>query len=173
MRNLVLLAAFCGLAAFTTPARAQDSDTGSDPAYLGLAVGYYDIFDDDDAATDFRVDYTSGNPFFWKLKPFVGLEATTDGSIWAGGGVKADFKLAPNIYLAPSLGAGLYAQGGSDKDLGSVLEFRTQLEGGYEFTNGHRVGAYISHMSNAGIDDDNPGTEVMGVEYHIPVGSMF
>lgn len=174
MRFLVLSAAVCGLMTFVAPAMAQE-DVGSpssDTAYLGLSIGDYDIFHNNDAA-DFRLDYTFADAFFWKLKPYVGVEATDDGSLWGGGGVKADFMLAPNIYLTPSLGAGLYAQGDSDKDLGHVIEFRTQLEGGYQFQNGHRLGLSFSHISNAGLDDTNPGTEVLGITYQIPVGNLF
>lgn len=165
------MAGFCALASLSAPALAQDSDV--DSAMLSFGIGYYDIFDSNDGgAADFRMEYRSGNQFFWKLKPWVGLEANNDGSIWAGGGVNADFMPAPNIYITPSFGAGLYAQGSSDKDLGSALEFRSQLEGGYELTNGHRVGLAISHISNASIGDSNPGTEILNVYYHVPLSGM-
>ncbi|PZQ43898.1 MAG: acyloxyacyl hydrolase [Micavibrio aeruginosavorus] len=171
MKKLAILAALGGLLFASNPAKAQDS---TDPAYLSLGVGYYDILDSSDGgAADFRVEYRSGNEFLWKLKPWMGFEANNDGSVWAGGGVLADFMLAQNIYLTPSFGAGLYAQGSSDKDLGSPIEFRTQLEAGYEFDNQSRVGVAFGHISNASIGDDNPGTEILNVYYHIPIASLF
>lgn len=165
------------LAAFIAPAsNAQDSMIGlgdTNENYLSLGIGQWDVFDGDDTATDLRVEYRHGESLFWEIKPWGGLEATTDGSVWVGGGLLADFNITPNIYVIPSLGAGLYAQGGSDKDLGSAIEFRSQLEGGYQFMNGHRLGVALSHISNLDIDDKNPGTEILNLYYSIPVGNLF
>ncbi len=172
VRNLVFMAALCGFLAIATPVQAQET-APADSSYLSLGVGYYDFMDDDAQAADFRVEYRSGQELFWGIKPFVGVEANDDGSVWGGAGITRDFMLAQNIYLSPSFGAGLYAQGSSDKDLGSVVEFRSQLEGGYQFDNGHRVGVAVSHISNAGLGSDNPGTEVLNLYYHIPINQMF
>lgn len=170
MKKLALLAAVCGLFAMSAPAMAQES---VDTSYLSFGAGIWDVVDHDDTATDFRVEYRHGTPLFWKIKPWGGVEFTTDGSVWGGAGVLADFKLTDNIYITPSLGAGLYAQGSSDKDLGHVIEFRSQLEAGYEFDNLHRLGLSFSHLSNAHLDSENPGTEVLNVYYHMPIGSLF
>lgn len=163
---------FMSIAAFlvflnSQPAKAQDS------SLLSFGVGVYDVTQDDDMATDFRLEYRHGAPLFWKIKPWGGVEGTSDGSIWGGVGLLADFHLAPNIYVTPSFGAGLYSQGGSDKDLDYPIEFRSQIEGGYEFVNGQRVGLAFGHISNADLGDDNPGTEILNLYYHVPVGSLF
>lgn len=164
------MAGICGLMVFTASAQAQES---MDTSYLSFGVGIWDVTQTDDTATDFRVEYRHGTPLFWKIKPWAGAEATTDGSVWGGGGVLADFKPADNIYITPSFGVGLYGQGSSDKDLDSIIEFRSQLEGGYEFMGGQRLGVAFSHISNADIGDDNPGSEVLNLYLHLPIGSMF
>lgn len=170
MKKLVLFAAMCGSILFAGTAQAQEA---ADTSYLSLGVGIWDVAQRDDTATDFRVEYRHGTPLFWKIKPWGGVEATTDGSLWGGGGILADFKPAQNIYITPSIGVGLYTEGSSDKDLGHVIEFRSQLEGGYEFDNTHRLGVALGHISNADFGDDNPGAEVLNVYYHMPIGSMF
>lgn len=170
VKKFVYMAAFTALVATSSAANAQES---VDSSTLGAGVGIWDVFDGEDTATDFRVEYRHGNPVFWKIKPWAGAEFTSDGSVWGGGGVLADFKPADNIYITPSIGIGLYGQGGSDKDLDHPIEFRTQIEGGYQFMNGHRVGVALSHLSNADLGDDNPGTEVLNLYYHVPVGSLF
>lgn len=167
MKKLAYIAALGALLVIPVSAQAQESST------LGLGLGIWDVFDTDDTATDFRVEYRHGTPMFWKIKPWGGVEFTSDGSVWGGGGVLADFKPADNIYLTPAIGVGLYGQGGSDKDLDHPIEFRTQIEGGYEFMNGHRLGVALSHISNADFGDDNPGTEVLNLYYHLPVGNLF
>jgi len=169
MKNLALLAALCGLFALSAPAAmAQDE------SYLSLGVGIWDVTQNDDTATDFRFEYRHGDPMFWKIKPWAGVEATTDGSVWGGAGILADFHIGDSgVYVTPSFGVGLYAQGSSDKDLDHPIEFRSQIEGGYQFQSGQRVGLAFGHISNADLGDDNPGTEILNVYYHIPVGSLF
>lgn len=171
----MLMATLCGFAAFSASAQAQDENPVEypDPAYLSFGVGGYDITQGDDRAIDFRVEYRHEETLFWKIKPWGGVEATTDGSVWGGVGILADLKLAQNIYFTPSFGAGLYAQGGSEKDLDYPLEFRSQLEAGYEFDNAHRVGVAFGHISHADLGDDNPGTEILNVYYHMPVDSLY
>lgn len=170
MNKLVLMAAAWGLlVVMTTPANAQEF---ADPSYLSLGLGVWDIGQFDDTATDFRVEYRHGAPLFWKIKPWAGAEGTNDGSIWGGGGILADFE-TNQFYITPSLGVGLYTKGGSEKDLDSPIQFRTQIEAGYEFSNSQRLGLSYGHISNAGLGGDNPGTEVLNLYYHIPVGSLF
>jgi lipid A 3-O-deacylase len=171
MKILHALAAFCGLLVLSSPVMAQDADVY--PSYISFGAGVWDITQDDDTATDFRLEYRHGAPLFWKIKPWGGVEFTTDGSVWGGAGILADFKPVDNIYITPSFGVGLYSQGGSDKDLDHPIEFRSQIEAGYEFTNTHRVGVAFGHISNADLGDDNPGTEILNVYYHMPVGSLF
>ncbi len=167
--NKSFLGAASGVAlsilAFSSPAKA-------DPAYLSFGAGYYDVFNSEDSAGDFRLEYRHNDPLLWKIKPWAGIEVTSDASVWAGGGIYADFKPAPKIYISPSFGVGLYAQGSNDKDLGSVVEFRTQLEGGYEFNSGHRLGLAFSHMSNGGLSNDNPGVEAVTLTYSIPLTGL-
>ncbi len=170
MKKLLLTAGILALTSISNPAAAQEV---SDSAYLSLGVGIWGVTQDDDMATDFRVEYRHDEALFWKIKPWGGVEGTTDGSLWGGAGVLADFKPADNIYITPSFGVGLYSQGGSDKDLDYPIEFRSQIEGGYEFMGGSRVGLAFGHISNADLGDDNPGTEILNVYYHMPVGSLF
>lgn len=175
MKKFLPLLALIMATAFTSPATAQDEWLGAgstDQNYLGLSIGEFDAWDNDDA-TDLRVEYRHGESLIWEIKPWFGAEVTTDGSLWGGGGLLADFNITPNIYVVPSIGVGLYAQGGSDLDLGHPIEFRTQLEGGYQFMNNHRLGVAIGHTSNWGLDNDNPGAGTLNLYYHIPITNIF
>ena len=71
--------------------------------------------------------------------------------------------------LTPSLAAGLY-EDGDGKDLGHIVEFRSSLELAYRFDNRARLGLSFYHLSNASLDDNNPGTEVFSLNYSIPLG---
>ena len=142
-----------------------------DQALLAGGVGAFDFIQTDEQAMDFRIEYRHGSGL-WIFKPWFGLEGTSDGALYGLGGVLADFPLGPNIFITPSFGAGAYAEG-DGKDLGHVIEFRSQIEVAYRFDNASRLGLAFSHISNAGLGTENPGTEVINLYYALPVGSLF
>lgn len=142
-----------------------------DPSLISLGVGAYDIIQNSDRAADFRLEYRH-NEGLWIFKPWTGLEVTSDGAVYGAIGFYSDFHLGERIVVSPSFGAGAYHDGGG-LDLGSVVEFRSQLEVAYRFENLSRLGVALSHLSNAGIGDRNPGTEIVTVYYSMPVDSIF
>ena len=166
----VVLSAFvavgliCGLLAL--PARAA----ADDPAFVTLGIGPYDVFQRDDEAVDFRLEYRHKK--LWVFKPWVGIEATSDGAVYGLAGVLVDLYFGRRLVLTPSFGAGAYHDG-SGKDLGSVIEFRSQVEIAYRFNDRSRLGLALSHISNASIGDDNPGTEIVTLYYSIPFEKVF
>lgn len=162
----ILLASVAALC-LVLPAQAKEGD------FLSFSLGYYNALNGD-GAIDARLEYRPNSVIFIEnLKPWGGIELTSDASVWIGGGLLYDWKFADNWYLTPSFGAGLYAQGSSDKDLGGPIEFRSQLEVSYEFEDTSRMSLSFSHTSNGGIYDKNPGTETIGLYWHIPLDSIF
>lgn len=181
----VSVLALLGTAAATVPAQAAD-----DPSLISLSVGFYDqhlvdpgiIFlkksnDRRWEAVDYRGEYRFGTSLisaiepYAKLKPWVGIEGTSDGAIYGLGGILFDVPLGP-IVFTPSFGVGLYSSGGG-KDLGSPVEFRSQVELGYQFDNASRFSVGYSHISNAGITKLNPGANMISVYYHLPSSWLF
>jgi lipid A 3-O-deacylase len=162
LRNWIKSAA-CVIAAglmFSTPAMADDPD------FLVVGGGWYD-FNDDRDAFDFRAEYRSGYKALGFLKPWAGIEVTSDQAFYGLVGVLTDLYFGRRWVLTPSFGAGLYADG-NGKDLGHTIEFRSQLEFGYRFDDRSRISLAIGHISNASLGDNNPGTEIATIYYHIP-----
>ena len=153
------------------PAVAQNATVNDDPAFLSLGLGYFDVNERDEDAVDFRVEYRHGQKL-WIFKPWVGVEATTDGALYGVGGILVDIFFGRRVVVTPSFGAGAYYDG-DGKDLGSTIEFRSQIELAYRFNDRSRLGVALSHISNAGIGDDNPGTEILTLYYSIPFGKIF
>ena len=155
MKKITLILAFAATTSFNTYA-----DT------LGFAVGSYD-FDGAHSATDFRVDYEYDTSVWLSdLKPWLGVQATTDGTVWLGGGLLYDWQFAENWHLKPGLGVGYYSRGSSDLDLGYPVEFRTQLEIAREINAQNSLGLAVSHLSNAHLDNVNPGVETLSLYWH-------
>ncbi|MGP1717050.1 MAG: acyloxyacyl hydrolase [Methylophilus sp.] len=133
---------------------------------LGFAVGSYD-FDGSNSATDFRLDYEYDTSVWLDdLKPWVGVQATTDGTVWLGGGLLYDWQFADSWHLKPGVGVGYYSRGSSDLDLGHPVEFRTQLEVAKDINPNNSLGLAVSHLSNANLDSINPGVEVVSLYWH-------
>jgi len=141
------------------PAKADD--------LLSFGLGWYD-FNDNEDAVDFRFEYRFGNPWFWHIKPWLGVEATSDGAVYAASGLLLDLVFDDQWLLTPSFGAGLYGNG-SGKDLGNTLQFRSQVEFGYKFEDQSRLGLAVSHISNSSLSKRNPGSEILTLYYHMPV----
>jgi hypothetical protein len=142
-----------------------------EPALLALGLGYYDIHQQDDEAADFRLEYRS-DLALWIFRPWLGLEVTSDGAVYGLGGFLADIALGPRVRLTPSLGAGAY-HNGDGKDLGHAVQFRSQIELGYRFESGQRLAIAFSHISNASLSNQNPGTEILTLYYMVPLDLLF
>jgi len=135
------------------------------PDLLTLGLGYFD-YDDDGGAAEFRIEYQSDRNL-WFAHPFSGVLVTTDSSLYGYAGILLDLFWGKRIVTTPSFAVGYYTDG-NGKDLGSSIEFQSRLKLAYRFTNGSGFGLAISHISNAGIDDDNPGANSFSAYYSIP-----
>lgn len=172
MKRLALLSALLCAVLLTTGERAAAQVALNEtPAVISGGVGWFDVVQQDDEAVDFRLEYRHGEDFLW-LKPWGGIEATSDGSVWGGIGVLMDITFFDTVVLTGSIAPGLYEDGGG-KDLGSVFEIRSQVELGYQFDNLSRLAVSFSHTSNASVADDNPGVESVNLYYHLPLDVLF
>ena len=125
----------------------------------------------DDSTALFHANWHTGYDLFWTIAPFVGVSATAEGGVYGYAGLYADIMLTDHIFVMPSFAAGAFADGGG-KDMGSAIEFRSSITAGYRFDGGIRVGAFYNHISNAGIDDRNPGADTAGISVTFPI-SLF
>ena len=95
--------------------------------------------------------------FLGKLSPITGFMMTADSASYFYTGVQAEYKIG-KLNLTPSFSPGLYSMG-DGKDLGSPLEFKSELQLSVDLRPGTKLGYSQSHLSNAGLDDKNPGAD--------------
>ena len=143
-----------------------DARAGDDPSFIAFHVGGYDV-NDDETAGQLNIEYRSDWDD-WYVKPFGGVMATTDAAIYGYAGLMLDVYFGRRIVFTPNVAVGLYSDG-DGKDLGSIIEFRSGVELAYRFDNRARLGVAFHHISNAGIYDENPGTEIAVVTFSIPI----
>ncbi|MFW5678653.1 MAG: acyloxyacyl hydrolase [Pseudomonadota bacterium] len=171
MRPILALVAFALL-------RAASAGAAEDRWVLGLGV--FDGNEFSDASGEARVEYRSGFGFgeglggkgFGGLAPLAGILVNGDGGVFGYGGLYADLRLGRRVVFTPMGGIGGYASG-DGKDLGGVFQFVVGSELSYRFDNGARVGLYVTHLSNAGIHDANPGTESVLLTVSLPLDRLF
>jgi hypothetical protein len=158
----IALGVVAGAAAL--PASAQDIDKG-DPDFLSFGAGVFDMFDDKTSAAA-QIEYASDRRF-WIFHPIAGAMVNSDGGGDVYAGVGVDLFFGSRIVVTPSFAPSFYWRG-SSKDLGYVLEFRSAISAAYRFDDRSRLGLEFYHLSNAGLDDRNPGTEVLLLKYSLP-----
>ena len=132
--------------------------------YLGAgSVGILDEHQESGAVLEYRPALR------WHgVGPWVGFEADEEGAVFGAAGVMLDLPLGERWVVTPSFGGGHYSKG-EGIDLGSTMQFRSAVELSYRFDNGTRLGLCCSHMSNGGINDFNPGTEVLRAVLAVPL----
>ena len=154
--------------------------------YDVVSIGLYDIkFDGSSTktASDFRYERRFDNSIFYigpesenffYLKPFLGIETTSDSALYLLGGIYLEDNIGllftgnkSNYLFTPSFGLGYYKDG-NGKKLGNEIQFRTTLELSYEFKSSNRIGLSFGHISNANFGDKNPGAEILSLSYQIP-----
>ena len=162
------------------------SNTATSKGTNVFGLGIYDIkFDgsEKNQAMDFRYEYRSDNSLldigpkednFFFLKPFIGVEFTSDSASYFLSGIYFEDNLGElfegdksKFFFTPSFGAGIYDDGSGNK-LGNDLQFRTSFEVSYELKNKNRIGISFSHISNANLGDKNPGVEILSFSYQVP-----
>ena len=170
MRIHSVMAAALVLAGASMAAAMPAAAADDEPDFLSIGAGWYD-FNDDMDAVDARIEYRSNWKMLGLVKPWVGIEFTSDAAFYGVGGILMDIHFGRRVVLTPSFGVGANADG-DGKDLGNTIEFRSQLELGYRFDDWSRVSLAVSHISNAGLGDSNPGTEIATIYYHLPLRNI-
>ena len=72
-------------------------------------------------------------------------------------GIQAFYNLG-QLNFTPSFTPGIYSQG-DGKDLGHILEFKSEIKLGLDIFENSKLGYSYSHISNNEWSDRNPGTD--------------
>lgn len=132
------------------------------PTRLNLAMGVFGVHN-----TETQALISAEWRYPWERKKFRFFSSfflTQKASFYLCTGFCWDLLFCHKIVIVPSFAPGLYIKGGG-KDLGCLLEFRTGLELGYQFSNKTRLTFQYYHISNAKIGTINPGSEIIAINY--------
>tara|TARA_S200000501_G_scaffold292667_1_gene278102 strand:- start:161 stop:673 length:513 start_codon:yes stop_codon:yes gene_type:complete len=126
---------------------------------FNIYSGMFDFSDDGKKSTLIGLQHQNENlnrnTFLGNLSPITGVLITADNAGYVYTGVQAQYKLG-SVNLTPSFTPGLYHEG-SGKDLGHILEFKSELQISLDIFKNAELGLSYNHISNASLGDKNPG----------------
>ena len=130
---------------------------------IALYTGTFDVIDKegDDQTTLIGIEHRNPNlfrnTFLGKLAPVSGAFVTGKESLYFYTGVEGQYSVGP-MNISPSFTPGYYEKG-SGKDLGSALEFKSEIKVGFDILKDSKLGYSYSHISNNDWGNKNPGTD--------------
>ena len=140
---------------FALPAPAPEA-AGREPAAITATFGLLEVLDSDVKGVggfELRMPEVVHD-----VQPMLGLVAAEDESWYAYAGLRWNLDLSERWRLAPGFAMGHFEMG-DELSLGSSLEFRSSIERSRSLGARWRLGLEFYHLSNSSIDDINPGTE--------------
>jgi len=154
--TIYLLAVFTIL---SSPLLSEEkSKLNSDNQY-NFFIGNFDFSDDKQASLLFGFQHQNKSlhrdTFLGNISPITGGFVTENSAAYVYSGIEWNFDMGP-LEFTPSFAPGLYHKG-DGKDLGHVLEFKTEVQLSYGYSENTSFGVSYNHVSNASLGDKNPG----------------
>tara|TARA_Y100001935_G_scaffold4657_1_gene3634 strand:- start:101 stop:613 length:513 start_codon:yes stop_codon:yes gene_type:complete len=138
---------------------AEERISNNQNTELSFFTGTFDFSDDGKKSTLIGFQHQNENlnrdTFFGNLSPITGGLITADNAGYFYTGVQAQYKIG-GLNFTPSFTPGLYHEG-DGKDLGHVIEFKTELQISLNTSGNSQFGFSYNHISNASLGDKNPG----------------
>ena len=130
---------------------------------ISFYTGTFDLIDKegDDKTTFFGMEHKNPDlfrdTFLGKFKPVTRAFMTGNSSVYLYTGVEAQYGIGP-LKILPSFAPGYYEKG-DGKDLGSVLEFKSEVKFGLDIFENSNLSYSYSHISNNDWGKTNPGVD--------------
>ena len=122
-------------------------------------TGNFDFSDDKQSAYLVGFQHQNENlnreTFLGNVSPITGGFITENSAAYIYTGIEWNMDMGGMVFT-PSFAPGLYHEG-DGKDLGHVLEFKSEVQLSYEPSDNTSFGISYNHVSNASLGDKNPG----------------
>ena len=135
-------------------------EQGTNDHQLNFFLGNFDFSDDKQRAVLFGFQHQNENlirdTMLGNVSPITGAFITENSAAYIYTGIEWNVDMGGGLIFTPSFAPGLYHEG-DGKDLGHVLEFKSEVQFSYAPTNKTSFGLSYNHVSNASLGDKNPG----------------
>ena len=153
--NLQKLITFFAILFLTTQVLANENSKHQ----YNFFTGNFDFSDDKQAAVLVGLQHQNESlkrdTIIGKISPITGGFITENSAVYIYTGFEWNVDMGA-LTFTPSFAPGLYHEG-DGKDLGHVLEFKSEIQFSYELSNDTSIGLSYNHLSNASLGDKNPG----------------
>ena len=151
---------FLVLLILTLPSKLiGDTDIDDNNHQFNLYFGNFDFSDDKQKAILVGLQHQDENlnrdTFLGNVSPITGGFITENSAAYIYTGIEWNVDMGGMIFT-PSFAPGLYHEG-NGKDLGHVLEFKSEVQLSYISSDTTSFGVSYNHVSNASLGDKNPG----------------
>jgi lipid A 3-O-deacylase len=163
--NKILLIVVLTLFSFSV--NSEEKDSISNHQY-NFYTGNFDFSDNKQKAILFGFQHQNESlerkTFLGNASPITGGFITENSAAYVYTGVEWNYDMGGKMTFTPSFTPGLYTAG-DGKDLGHVLEFKTELQASYAISEGSSFGLSYNHISNASLGSKNPGANSYMLNY--------
>ena len=159
MNKIKLILTIIFLIAVSQQSYSEDQKTDLNEHEFSFYSGMFDFSDDGQRAALFGMQHQNENlikkSFLGTISPITGFMLTENNTAYAYTGIQAQYKVG-KLNIVPSFTPGLYGEG-NGKDLGHVLEFKSEIQLSLDLFSNSELGFSYNHISNASLGDKNPG----------------
>ena len=147
------------LVLLTFSANAEETKDNNLDSKFNIYTGMFDFSDAGKKSVLIGFQHQNENlnrdTFLGNISPITGAMITADNAGYIYTGVQAQYKIGL-LNITPSFTPGLYHEG-DGKDLGHMLEFKSEVQLSRDFSKNSKLGFSYNHISNASLGDKNPG----------------
>ena len=140
-------------------AKLTASEINTNEHQINIFAGNFDFSDDKQKAILVGFQHQNENlnrvTFLGNISPITGGFVTENSAAYIYTGFEWNIDMGGFLFT-PSFAPGLYHEG-DGKDLGHVLEFKSEVQLSYAASDNMRLGVSYNHVSNASLGDKNPG----------------
>ena len=148
------------LIVFFSVAKSIASEINTNNNQLNFFVGNFDFSDDKQKAVlvgfQHQNENLNRNTLIGNISPITGGFITENSAAYIYTGFEWNVDIGKSLVFTPSFAPGLYHEG-DGKDLGHVLEFKSEVQLSYVVSDKTNFGVSYNHVSNASLGDKNPG----------------
>ena len=147
---------------FTTAVQSKELNDSKNEHQYNFYSGTFDVIDKEGDAKTTLVGIQHNNDnlfretFLGKFSPLTGAFMTGDNSLYLYTGIQAEYNLG-FLNIIPSFAPGYY-EAGDGKDLGSALEFKSEIKFDINIFKDTTIGYSYNHISNNDWGSINPGS---------------
>ena len=158
-KNFTIILNLIFLIFLIVPSFSEEKKESFDEHEFNFYTGMFDFSDDGKKASLFGIQHQNESlirdSFLGTISPVTGLMLTEKNAAYFYTGIQAQYKVG-KLNVVPSFAPGLYSKG-DGKDLGHVLEFKSEVQLSLNLSSTSELGFSYNHISNASLGDKNPG----------------